>query len=163
MTRGLLLIIVISTSCRSTTLSTENLSYVDNELFCKGTKNMLVYLKQSQEIRNHYTDILHNKEQIGLKIDNEVFKGLPFGQQTDWGLESTDTVAVKRLNYECSNQSDKNPDFDVTFSFFPKKRILTAVVWTILTKSGYRSGYIISTRLEETGQLGQMKTSTIQE
>lgn len=163
MTRGLLLIIVISTSCRSTTLPTENLSSVDNELFCKGTKNMLVYLKQSHEIRNRYTDILHNKEQIGLRIDNEVFKGLPFGQQSDWGLDSTDTVTVKRLNYQCSNQSDSNPDFDVTFSFFPMKKILTAVVWTILNKPGYRSGYVISTRLEETGQLGPMKISTVQE
>ena len=154
---------VISASCRSTTLPTENLSTEENELFCKGTKNMIAYLKLSQEIKSRYGDVLYNNEQIGLKIDNKVFKGLPFGQINELDLEPTDTVAIKKLTYQCYNQSNNNPDFDVTFYFLPESRVLSALVMIVLDKPGYRSGFQFSTKLGDNGQLGQMIIRTIQE
>src|SRR5687767_5256480 len=120
MTRGLLFTLLILTSCRSNTLPTVTLSAGDNDLFCNGTKNMIVYLKQSDEIKTRYADFLHRKGQIGLKIDHEAFKGLPFGLLSQFGVDPIDTVAVKKLNYNCLNPSDSTPDFDVTFYFLPK-------------------------------------------
>ncbi len=162
MTRGLLLIILL-VSCRSAILPTETFSVVDNDLLCKGTENMIVYLKQSQEIKSSYGDYLHNKEQVGLKIDSKIFKGTPLTHLNDWGFDSTDTLGTKKVNCQCYNQSDSIRDFEVTFSFYPKKKILTTIVMTILNKPGYRSGYEFSTKLEEDGQLGQMRISTIRQ
>ncbi len=124
---------------------------------------MIAYLKQSNEIQNRYSNFLHHKGQIGLKIDGEAFKGLPFGLLSQSGLDPMDTVAVKKLNHNCTNLSDLNPDFEVTFYFLPKYRILTAVVMTILDKPGYKSGYQFETKLDEKGQLGHVEVATIQE
>jgi len=157
----LLLLILLLTSCKSTTVQTEDLSSTDNDLFCKGTRNMITYLKQSQEIKSRYHDNLHNKEQVGFKIDAEVWKALP--SHTSNLSVAPDTLAIKKLRYQCFNQSDSSPDFEVTFYFYPKKKILTTSVMTMLNKPGYRTGYEFSTQLTEDGELGKVETSTIQE
>ena len=163
MNRALLFIILTLSSCRNTTLSNEVLSEKDNELFCNGTKNMIVYLKQSQEIKDEYADFLHNKGTVGLRIDSEAFKGLPFGQHTKLTVDPTDIVAVKKLDYNCPTLSDSNPDFDVTFYFLPERKILSSTVTTILDKQGYRSGYLFEVILHDDGQLGEVRISIIQE
>ncbi|MEJ1241039.1 hypothetical protein WBG78_23025 [Chryseolinea sp. T2] len=129
---GLLLMLL---SCRATQ-PLESLSPGDNELFCKGTKNLIAYLKQSKEIKNDYKDNLHNKEEVSLKIDSDVFKGPPLHFLNEFGLDSTDTVAMAKVNYQCYNPSDGSPDFEVTFSYYPRRAILSALVMTILIKPG---------------------------
>ena len=163
MTRGLLFIIIILTSCRSINLPTEVLSTEENKLFCNGTKNMIDHIKQSRLIKNRYVHFLHNKGQIGVRIDDEVFKGSPYGLISNFNVDTLGLEPIKKLNYDCLNSSDSIPDFDVTFYFLPKEKILSAVIITILDKPGFRSGYQFETQLNENGGLGEVHSALIQE
>jgi hypothetical protein len=133
-------------------------------MFCNGANELVLYIKQSDKIKERHKDYLKANGQIKLRTDKQIIKGIPFEVLLDESDQTkVDTSDLKELKTDCEITTDKNPDFDLMFYFSPDRKILIASIATILDKPGYRSGYHLATKLNDKGELGQVKITEFSE
>jgi hypothetical protein len=133
-------------------------------MFCNGANELVLYIKQSDKIKERYKENLGANGQIRLRTDKQIIKGIPFEILLDESDQTKlDTSDLKELKTDCKITDDKNPDFDLMFYFAPDRKILIASIATILDRPGYRSGYHFATKLNDKGELGQVKITEFSE
>jgi hypothetical protein len=150
MTR-LLIVFVILTSCKTTSLPTQTLTADENDMLCNGARNMFHFIKESKVVKDRY-----KIQEITLKTNQQIYSGIPYSFIDNNAVETLGDTAIKRLNIKCNLTTDKNPHFDLIYFYSPDRKTLVASIGTIVNRKSWSTGFHFITNLTETGELGEV-------
>ena len=151
MTRQLLILIILVTSCKGTSLQTVTLTPDHDRILCNGVKNMTDYIKNSNDVKDKY-----QTENIRLRTTKKLYGKLskPTGDNLEIkGLTGSD---YKILDLDCDLKSDKDPDFKIIYMYTVDTKELMASIGTIVDKKSFSTGFHFRTILADNGELGQV-------
>jgi hypothetical protein len=169
----LTIFLLLTYSCSTTRKASPFLEY-HSEKLCLGIRNMTEYIKNSEELKTYFKNILTDSINLKYEIDTVVKEGVPFpffvkeistiisqnekisNEQASIRLyRKFQAVEPLRLNTGCiKNTKISRPEIMVSYWFYPEYGLLISEISEIKLEPKYGQGFLF---LAEIGNEGEIK------
>jgi hypothetical protein len=169
----LTIFLVLTYSC-STTRKTRPFLEYHSEKLCIGIRNMTEYIKNSEELKTYFNNILTDSIHLKYEIDTVVTEGVPFPffvKEISEIIAQNEKISIEqayarlyrkfqvkeplRLTTSCIQRSKiSRPDVKVSFWFYPEYGLLISEISELKYEPKYGRGILF---LAQIGNEGEMK------
>ena len=168
----LTIFLILTYSC-STTRNTSPFLEYHSEKLCIGIRNMIEYIKNSEELKTYFKNILTDSINLKYEIDTVVTEGVPlplFAKEISKIIAQNEKISIEqaysrlyrkfqvkeplRLITGCIKSTRiLRPDVNVSFWFYPEYGLLISEISEMKYEPKYGKGFIFLTKIDNDGEI----------